>query len=73
MVTADGIHKEVIMGNPIKEDDAKLMTVIPKKTYFLLESLSEDDANFHSFVCVPGKLIDQFAVDTEYITYDMTM
>ena len=73
MVTVDGIHKEVIVGNPLKEDDAKLMIVVPKRTYFLLESLSEDDANFHSYVSVPGKLIVQCAVDADNIVYDIRL
>ena len=55
MITTGGIHKETVVGNPLDDKSAKVIAVIPKATYFLLESLSEERANFHSFIPVPGE------------------
>ena len=57
MITTGGIHKETVVGSPLDDKNAKLTAVIPKATYFLLESLSEEKPNFHSFICVPGEPI----------------
>ena len=57
MVTPGGIHKEMVVGNPADEKNAKFVVVIPKSTYVLMESLSEEKANFHTYVSVPGKSI----------------
>ena len=55
MITSSGIHKEVIIGNPLEEKEAKLIALVPKGTYFIPESLSEEKANFHSYISVPGR------------------
>jgi len=56
MLTDGGVHKEAILGNPLnhKKEHAKFVVVIPKTTYCTFESLSEDDATFHSFMSVPA-------------------
>nr|QCY50173.1 waterborne settlement pheromone-like protein 4 [Amphibalanus improvisus] len=54
MITPTGIHKEVIVGDPLDEKDAKLIALVPKGVYFIPESLSEERANFHSYISVPA-------------------
>ena len=57
MMTTGGIHKEVILGNPAyhKDHNAKFVVMIPHGTYAIFESLSEEEATFHSYVAIPGK------------------
>ena len=52
MITTGGIHKETVVGNPLDDKNAKVTAIIPKATYFLWESLSEEKPNFHSFILV---------------------
>nr|BAM34601.1 waterborne settlement pheromone [Amphibalanus amphitrite] len=56
MLTSGGIHKEVILGNPIyhKDHSAKFNVMVPKNTYCIFESLSEEESTFSSFVAVPA-------------------
>ena len=55
MVTDSGIHKDVLLGNPLHHEDAKFVVLVPKNTYCMFESLSERDAAFVSYMAVPGK------------------
>ncbi|KAF0312690.1 hypothetical protein FJT64_016586 [Amphibalanus amphitrite] len=68
MITSAGLHKEVIIGNPLHEKKAKVVAVVPKKAYFNVESLSEEKANFHSYISVPAW--DQTA-STHFTNQDM--
>nr|QCY50170.1 waterborne settlement pheromone-like protein 1 [Amphibalanus improvisus] len=56
MMTTGGIHKEVILGNPAyhKDHNAKFVVMIPHGTYAIFESLSEEEATFHSYVAIPA-------------------
>ena len=55
MLTDGGIHKEAILGNPLHKHNAKFVVMIPKGTYCIFESLSEDDSAFVSYVAIPGE------------------
>ncbi|XP_043200590.1 uncharacterized protein LOC122375748 [Amphibalanus amphitrite] len=54
MLTDGGIHKEVVLGNPLHKHGAKFAVMIPKGTYCIFESLSEDDAAFVTYVAIPA-------------------
>ena len=57
MVTEGGIHKEEFLGNPadFKGKKAKFAVLIPKQTYAIFESLSEEKNTYVSYISVPGK------------------
>ena len=55
MLTDGGIHKDAILGNPLHNHDAKFTVLVPKNTYCIFESLSEDESAFVSYVAIPGK------------------
>nr|QCY50172.1 waterborne settlement pheromone-like protein 3 [Amphibalanus improvisus] len=56
MLTTDGIHTEVILGNPVdhKDHNAKFVVMIPKGMYAFHESLSEEEATFYSYMTIPA-------------------
>ena len=55
MLTEGGIHKEVILGNPAYYKGAKFVVLVPKNTYSIFESLSEEDNTFVTYGAIPGK------------------
>ena len=59
MLTDAGLHKEVLLGNPLHNEKAKFVVLVPKNTYCIFESLSEDDASFVSYLAIPGELKHQ--------------
>ena len=54
MITDTGIHKDLLLGNPLHHKDAKFAVLVPKNTYCIFESLSEDKSTFVTYVAIPG-------------------
>ncbi|XP_037077544.1 uncharacterized protein LOC119098667 [Pollicipes pollicipes] len=54
MFADGGIYKQVVLGNPLNYDGAKFVFVIPKLTFYMVESTSDKNYAFISFASVPG-------------------
>ncbi|XP_037077211.1 uncharacterized protein LOC119098400 [Pollicipes pollicipes] len=54
MLTDGGIHKEVVLGNPLDREGAKFVAIAPKSTLWTIESASDETFALFSLVAVPG-------------------
>lgn len=54
LLSDDGTHEELLLGNPIESEGAKFTVFIPKNTYSIAESTSNDHFSFISIASIPA-------------------
>ena len=54
LISEDGTYRTEVMGNPLSHKSAKFLVHVPRATYSVFESLSADEATFHSYIDIPG-------------------
>ena len=54
MLSEDGDYSTKVFGNPLDNAEADFMVHVPKGFYSSFESLSNDQATFHSYIDIPG-------------------
>ena len=62
MISEDGTYKTAVLGNPLERKGAQFLVFVPTATYNVFESLSNDEATFHSYLDIPGMLLSYFII-----------
>ncbi|XP_043211172.1 uncharacterized protein LOC122375744 [Amphibalanus amphitrite] len=54
LISEDGSYRTEVMGNPLDHKGSRFLVYVPRATYSVFESLSGDEATFHSYIDIPA-------------------
>ena len=68
MISEDGTYKTAVLGNPLERKGAQFLVFVPTATYSVFESLSNDEATFHSYIDIPGMLLSYLINSVQHLS-----